>query len=341
MPLARIQASIVTHLRDLNRLSDEQADMIINSPEERSGDAVENLLKSDYGITEFQLLVAKSRAFNIAPFNARNYRIDERTFDLDLQNNETGAPGPDGAIDSSGAFFINLQNLLVARDNLRQGQVDLSTLALNVPFMDVDGDSVSDFDGSNINFVGLSLGSIVGTGFLSVEPTVDNAVLSVPGGGIANLLAASPTFGPVIRAGLQDAGVEPDSPDFFQFLGAAQTVVDSADPINWSAVAAADNSILLHEVIGDQVVPNAVAGAPLSGTEPMIRAMGLETIDSTVQNAAGIRGAVRFIQGSHGSLLDPSASPATTAEMQGQAASLIASGGTSVVVNDPSVIQTD
>jgi len=266
---------------------------------------------------------------------------NERTFDLDLQNNETGAPGPDGAIDSSGAFFINLQNLLVARDNLRQGQVDLSTLALNVPFMDVDGDSVSDFDGSNINFVGLSLGSIVGTGFLSVEPTVDNAVLSVPGGGIANLLAASPTFGPVIRAGLQDAGVEPDSPDFFQFLGAAQTVVDSADPINWSAVAAADNSILLHEVIGDQVVPNAVAGAPLSGSEPMIRAMGLETIDSTVQNAAGIRGAVRFIQGSHGSLLDPSASPATTAEMQGQAASLIASGGTSVVVNDASVIQTD
>ena len=81
MPLARIQASIVTHLRDLNRLSNEQADMIINSPEERSGDAVENLLKADYGITEFQLLVAKSRAFNIAPFNARNYRIDERTFD--------------------------------------------------------------------------------------------------------------------------------------------------------------------------------------------------------------------------------------------------------------------
>ncbi len=265
----------------------------------------------------------------------------ERTFDLDLQDNASGAPGPDGNIDSSGAFFINLQNLLVARDNLRQGQVDLSTLALNIPFMDVDGDSIADFDGSSINFVGLSLGSIVGTGFLSVEPTVDNAVLSVPGGGIANLLAASPTFGPVIRAGLQQAGVEPDSPEFFQFLGAAQTAVDSADPINWSSIAVADNSILLHEVIGDQVVPNSVPGAPLAGTEPMIRIMGLDSIGATTQDAAGVRAAVRFNQGSHGSLLDPSASPAVTAEMQGQAASLILFGGTRVVVNDASVIQTD
>ena len=266
---------------------------------------------------------------------------NERTFDLDLQDNETGAPGPDGEIDSSGAFFINLQSLLTSRDNNRQGQVDLSTLALNIPFMDIDGDGISDFDGSNINFVGLSLGSIVGTGFLAVEPTVNNAVLSVPGGGIANLLAGSQTFGPVIRAGLQQAGVEPDSPEFIQFLGAAQQVVDSSDPINWSEIAVQDNSILLHQVAGDTVIPNAVPGAPLSGTEAMIRIMGLDPITATTQSAAGIRGATRFNQGSHGSLLDPSANPAVTAEMQGQAASLISTGGTTVVVNDPSVIQID
>ncbi len=265
----------------------------------------------------------------------------ERTFDLDLQDNATGAPGPDGNIDSSGAYFINLQSLLTARDNNRQAQVDLSTLALNIPNIDVDGDSLPDFDGSNINFTGLSLGSIVGTAFLGVEPTVSNAVLSVPGGGIANLLAGSQTFGPVIRAGLQQAGVEPDSPDFFQFLGAAQTVVDSADPINWARVAVQNNSILLHQVAGDTVVPNTVPGAPLSGTEPLIRVMGLDPITGTTQDPMGIRGATRFTAGSHGSLLDPSANPAVTVEMQGQAASMILSGGTTVVVTDTSVIQTD
>jgi len=266
---------------------------------------------------------------------------NERTFDLDLQDNATGAPGPDGQIDSSGAFFINLESLLTARDNTRQGQVDLSTLALNIPFMDITGDGLSDFDGSNISFTGLSLGSIVGTAFLAAEPTVNTGVLSVPGGGIANMLNGSQTFGPVIRAGLQAAGVEPGTPDFFQFLGAAQIVVDSSDPINWGRTVVQDNAILLHQVAGDTVIPNVVDGAPLSGTEPLIRVMGLAPVTATTQDPAGIRGATRFIQGSHGSLLDPTASPAVTAEMQGQAASLISTGGTTVVVNNDSVIQTD
>lgn len=266
---------------------------------------------------------------------------NERTFNLDLQDNETGAPGPDGNIDSSGAWFINLQSLLTSRDNLRQAQIDLSTLALNVPSMDIDGDGVADLDGSNINFVGLSLGAIVGTPFLSVEPTVGNGVLSVPGGGIANLLAGSDTFGPVIREGLAAAGVEPFSPDYFQFLLIAQTVIDSADPINWAPIASAQNSILLQQVAGDSVVPNAVEGAPLSGTEPLIRVMGLDAITGTTQDPMGIRGAVRLIQGGHGSLLDPSVNPAVTAEMQGQAASMVASGGAQVVIGDPSLIQTD
>jgi len=264
---------------------------------------------------------------------------NERTFDLDLQNNETGAPGPDGIIDSSGAWYVNLGSLLTARDNLRQSQADLSILAVNIPSMDINGDEIPDFDGSNINFVGISLGSMNGTPFLAVEPTVSNAVLSVPGGGIAQLLSGSQTFGPVVRNGLAAAGVEPDSADYQQFLLIAQTVLDSADPINWGALTAETNTVLLQQVRGDTVVPNAVPGAPLSGTEPLIRIMGLDAITETTVDPMGIRGAVRMIQGSHGSLLDPSASPAATAEMQGQAASMVGSGGASVVIGDDSLIQ--
>ena len=266
---------------------------------------------------------------------------NERTFDLDLQSNETGAPGPDGNIDSSGAWFINLGSLLTSRDNLRQAQADLSVLALNIPSMDITGDGLGDLDGSNINFIGMSLGAMVGIPFLSVEPTVSNGVLNVPGGGIANLLNGSETFGPIIRQGLAAAGVAPGSPEFFQFLLITQTVIDSADPINWAGIAPLTNTILLQQVAGDAVVPNAVAGAPLSGTEPLIAAMGLDAITETTQDPMGIRGAVRFLQGTHSSLLDPSGGPAVTAEMQGQAASMVASGGTVVVVNNPSLIQTD
>lgn len=298
------------------------------------GFAVISIDQPLHGITD----VTSPLYIGNTPFGAI---ANERTFDLDLQNNETGVPGPDGNIDSSGAYFINLQSLLTSRDNLRQTQADLSILALNLPFVDVDGDGLGDLDGSNINFVGLSLGSMAGIPFLAVEPTVSNGVLSVPGGGIANLLNGSQTFGPVIRNGLAAAGVAPNSPDFFQFLLITQTVVDSADPINWGANAAQTNSLLLQQVAGDTVVPNAVAGAPLSGTEPLIRIMGLDAITGTTMDPMGIRGAVRMLVGGHGSLLDPSASPAATAEMQGQAASMVATGGTTVVIGDPSLIQTD
>ncbi len=258
----------------------------------------------------------------------------ERTFDLNLDDPE------DPELDSSGNWFINLQSLLTSRDNLRQAQADLSVLAMNIPFMDLTGDGLGDMDGSNINFVGLSLGGMTGLPFLAVEPTVSNAVLSAPGGAVAYLLNGSDTFGPVIRDGLADAGVEPGSPDFFQFLLVAQTVLDSADPINWGA-ASLTNSMLLQQIAGDTVVPNAVEGAPLAGTEPLIRALDLDAITETTEDPAGIRGAVRLLQGGHGSLLDPSAGPAVTAEMQGQAASMVASGGAAVIINDPSLIQTD
>jgi len=49
----------------------------------------------------------------------------ERTFDLDFEDNSTGAPGPDGHIDPSGTYFINLASLLTSRDNLRQANSDL------------------------------------------------------------------------------------------------------------------------------------------------------------------------------------------------------------------------
>lgn len=268
---------------------------------------------------------------------------NERTFDLDLSNNATGAAGPDGITDASGTYTINLTSLLTSRDNSRQASVDLSVLASTIfAGISIDGDPNPDFDGSIIQFVGQSFGSMVGIPFLAVEPLVTNAVLSVPGGGIANLLIGSETFGPRILAGLAALGLEPGTANFNLFLLATQTVIDSSDPINWAGPAAAFNSILLHEVIGDAVIPNFVENAPLSGTEPLIVAMGLSTITATAFDATGIRGVVRFVPpASHGSLLSPASSPAAFFEMQGQMASMLATFGTTVVVTDPSVIVTE
>lgn len=270
----------------------------------------------------------------------------ERHFDLDAVNNATGRPPSDGVVETSGYHTINLGSLITSRDNLRQAVADLFTLAKTIPTMSFDGDATPDFDGSRIFFVGQSLGSMVGLNFVTLEPTVSTAVLSVPGGGIAQLLNGSATFGPRIRAGLAASGITAGTPTFDSFMGAAQQALDSADPINFAAFSApSGDKILLHEVVGgganlpDQVVPNSVAGAPLSGTEPLIRALGLTTITATTQ-AAAIRGAVRFIAGDHVSLLSPASSLATTVEMQGQMASMIVSNGQAVVVTNTAVIRT-
>jgi len=262
----------------------------------------------------------------------------ERTFDLDFQDNATGAPGPDGAIDPSGSWFINLSSLLTSRDNLRQGVADLFELAHAIPSMGAN------LDASRIAFVGQSLGSIVGTNFLALDPNVSVGVINVPGGGIARLLDGSPSFGPRIRAGLAAAGVEAGTPDYDAFMVAAQTAVDSGDPINFAAYTVGKR-ILAQEVIGggdvppDQVIPNSVPGAPLSGTEPLIAALGLSDITQTTQSADGIRGAVRFLQGEHGSILDPTDFPAATAEMQGEMASMIVSNGAAVQITNPAIIR--
>lgn len=267
----------------------------------------------------------------------------ERTFNVDLVNNDGspcagGAPVcPDGQVDSSGAHYINLGNLRTSRDNLRQGEVDLLSLAATAPLFDFDGGG-SDVDGSRLSFVGMSLGGINGGVFLGLSDTVNTGMLSVAGGGIARLLDGSATFGPRIRAGLAASGVQAGTPTYDQFMLITQTVIDSGDPINYG-VQNSNNALLLHEVLGDLVVPNTVAGAPLAGTEALIRVYGLAPITATTQNAAGVRGATRFTAGDHGSLLSPAASMEVTQEMQRQVASFIASHGTAVLVTDTSVIQ--
>ncbi len=279
-------------------------------------------------------------AIGNTPFGAI---ASERTFNVDFVNNTTGAPGPDGTPDASGTHFINLSSLLTSRDNLRQAVADLFVLTASIPWTDIDGNGMGDFDSSNIQFVGLSLGAMVGTSFLALEPNVNVGLLSVPGGGVARLLDGSVAFGPRIRAGLAAAGVQAGTPTYDSFMGAAQQVIDSIDPINYG-FASAQNAILLHEVVGggtnlpDQVVPNNVPGAPLSGTDPLIRALGLPSITATTQAANGIRGVVRFTAGEHSSLINP-VNPAVTTEMQRHMASLLASGGAAVLVQDTSVIR--
>jgi pimeloyl-ACP methyl ester carboxylesterase len=262
---------------------------------------------------------------------------NERTFDLDLVNNTTGAPGPDGIIDASGTHYINLPNPLVSRDNLRQSTSDLIALKNAL------GSAVGvDLDESKVAFVGHSLGTIASFGFLA-HADLETTSLAMPGGGIAQLLNNSESFAPVIQAGLASKGINAGTAAYESFMIATQTLIDDGDSINYAAaVKAKQEHLYAIKVIGDAVIPNAVATAPLSGTDPLLRELGMGDIDTTgTPGMVALTGntKVQFTAGDHGSILSPEASVQATIEMQTETASFVQSLGTLIKVQYPEIIK--
>ncbi|MDO6427851.1 lipase [Thalassotalea sp. 1_MG-2023] len=139
---------------------------------------------------------------------------------------------------------------------------------------------------------------------------------------------------------------------FAQFTLIAQTVTDSGDPVNFvQQLAATGTPTLLFEIVGngmdnlpDQVVTNTAPFTPLGGTEPAIALLGLPGVNETTQGS----GAVRFLYGHHGSLLDPRAnaaspdeekSAAVMTEMQRQLISFILSKGQMIQVENTELVK--
>ena len=252
----------------------------------------------------------------------------ERHFGIDLVNNESGAPGPDGAVDSSGTHFFSPAQLLNTRDNLRQSAADLLVLSASLGNV-----AAVPLDASRQALIGHSLGGTTATTFAAFSNNLSSVTLAMPAAGLVETVIESPAFSGPVLAGLSAAGIEQGTPEFAAFVVAAQTVVDAADPINFAARAAANNPIHMIELIDDQVVPN-IAGT-LAGTEPLAAVMGLNGVSANTSGSA----LVRFIAGDHGSILSPAASPEAFTEMQTQTATFAATGGTQIVINDPSVVQ--
>jgi Pla-1/cef family extracellular lipase len=141
---------------------------------------------------------------------------------------------------------------------------------------------------------------------------------------------------------------------FAQFTFAAQTVTDSGDPIAYiQTLAATETPTHLIEVVGnggdnlsDQTVTNTAPFTPMSGTDPIIRFLGLQSVGETTPGS----GVVKFVNGHHNSILDPrpnGASPdaglsaRATQEMQTQVATFFASMGQLITVTDTAVVKQD
>jgi len=275
----------------------------------------------------------------------------ERTFNMDLENNTTLAAGPDGTVDGSGAWFINLTSTITSRDNLREAAADLIALTRTIQGSKLLGVPL---DASKIGFVGHSLGGIVGTPYLAVDPSAFAAILANPGGHIAELLRNSAEFGPIIDGELAANGLLKGSQAYYDFYSEAQAAVEDGDPANYAALASQGHPIHMIEVVGDGTAANpSDLVVPNSATDVLIAQMGITTPLHTAglnPVAAGVGSSTlaQFTVGDHGSLLDPSAPTTTqaaaylavTTEMQKEMASIFATSGAAVAVTDTTNLST-
>ena len=130
--------------------------------------------------------------------------------------------------------------------------------------------------------------------------------------------------------------------------------MDPVDPINHASFIPKTTAVLLEEMQNDMVIPNkSTQGtdkiySPFTGTTPLLKPLQLsQTIKSITESP--LKTAVRFEGGYHSSVLTPlnpfklslpatEKSIAVTNEMQNVIASFINSNGTSLTINDDSVI---
>lgn len=175
---------------------------------------------------------------------------------------------------NSATDYMNLGNLLVTRDNLRQSIADM--LALRLALNTISGVTI---DTDRIQFLGHSLGGITGASMVALANTatgnaaldaafkVETAVLAMPGGGVANFLLDSAQFSPLIKASIMlGAGGELTN-DFVTYIA---TSTDCATPtpetaVSWATCAAPTvNEYLEHLAQTGNVAQQARINATLT-----------------------------------------------------------------------------
>lgn len=116
--------------------------------------------------------------------------------------------------------YMNLESLLVARDNLRQSAADLLGLRFGLNFT-----NDTTLNSSDVSFIGHSLGSIVAPAFVAQANTpldsqvdglfnVNTVALASGGGGIASFLLESASFGPFVQGSVLKSAGTAESAEF-------------------------------------------------------------------------------------------------------------------------------
>ena len=240
-----------------------------------------------------------------------------RTGVPDVANSEKGSyQGPDGLPDHAGLplqFFGGFADFVAIRDNFRQTVVDEMNLVRLVenPALDLSllgpalGGTAPKLDPTHIYYDGGSLGGMMGTITLAVEPDIRAAALQVPGGGFVDLIATNSDkmHGLVATLATGSFGVQGDErlDELHPAINLMAEITEPGDPLSYAPAVygatlpgmpprTARPSVLVSYSVDDEVMANI-------STEALIRAFGmplarpaLEQIDGVPSVDAPVRG---------------------------------------------------
>lgn len=219
----------------------------------------------------------------------------ERGIDVDDDGNDDF-----NASTGSVLAYMNLQSLLVARDNLRQSAADLLALRLGLNFTNDTSLNTSD-----VVFIGHSLGSVVAPAFVTQANTpldsqvdglfkVNSVALASGGGGIASFLLESASFGPFVQGSVLLAAGTAESAEFATFLetdavsncGAViadqQAYVSCAYPEYIASLTVADENAKIANIQGVMTQFSFAAQTALDSGDPTNYAAAIQALGTPV-----------------------------------------------------------
>lgn len=207
--------------------------------------------------------------------------------------------GPDGIPDSlpfAVSFLGGLSDFLAMRDNFRQTIVDQCSLVrwLQSPGLDLSPLSgalgrTPTLDGAHLAWSGGSLGGIVGSLMISVEPELRAAALQVPGAGFLPYIAGDSAELATVVSGVATATLGITGSEVLDELHPAALLLasttEAGDPISQVGAVfgaappgferAQRPHVLVTYSVDDEVLPNVA-------THALLRALGLPIAGDTL-----------------------------------------------------------
>ncbi len=235
----------------------------------------------------------------------------------DKKNNFNGTyAGPDGIPDEypfAISFFAGFEDFVEVRDNFRQTILDQMSLVRLVQSSKLDlsvlanaaGGQTPKLDGAHIYWNGGSLGGIMGSMAIALEPEIRAAALQVPGANFIQLITtnSAEVSGLVGTVAKGTFGIQGDEvlDEYHPIANLLSSITESGDPIAYAPHLLQNSlnqretpDVMITYALNDEVLPNIA-------TIALMRAMGIDLATPNLIDVPGLTNVSAPVSGNRGS----------------------------------------